>query len=236
MRWNVIFIVALSGYLFGAIPFTKLIRRLFKVSKEAPDIEIPISGTNETYRVTATGAVTASMELGTRGGCIVAILDMLKVALPTLVSRIIFEEPIYFLITATAGMIGHIWPVFNRFKGGRGVSSVYGALLVIDWLGAFAVAAGGLLIGIFIFRDFLLAYVAGLWLLIPWMWLRYNDWSYFYFAIAINIIFIVAMIPDIKQYLRFKKMGKADVDTVMEMTPMGRGMRRMMELLKIRRK
>ncbi len=35
-----------------------------------------------------------------------------------------------------AGMIGHDWPVFNGFKGGRGVSSVYGALLVIDWIGA----------------------------------------------------------------------------------------------------
>lgn len=236
MKWYIVVIVIAGGYLFGAIPFSKIIRRLFKVNKQAPDIKIPISGTDETFRVTSTGAVTTSLEFGARGGCIVGLLDMLKVALPTLAARIIFEDPVYFLMAAVAGMIGHVWPVFNHFRGGRGVSSVYGALFVIDWVGAFAVAAGGLVLGIFVFRDFLLAYLAGIWLVIPWMWFRYHDWAYVTFAIVVNIVFIAALIPDLKQYLRFRKMGKTNINMVMGMTPMGRGMQKIMELLKIRRK
>lgn len=229
-----IFLVA--GYVFGAIPFSRIVRRLFARGVGSSFVEVPVSGTDEVYRVTSTGAAAASMTMGARAGCLIGFLDMLKVALPTFVARIQCEEPVYSLSAAVAGMIGHNWPVFNGFKGGRGVSSVYGALLVIDWLGAFAVAGGGLVIGLVILRDFVVAYLAGLWLLIPWMWFRYHDWEYLAFGIVVNVIFIAAMMPDLRQYLRFKRMGKAGMDTVMGMTPMGRGMMRMMEMLRLRKK
>lgn len=236
MRWDMLAVVAIGGYLFGSIPTSRIIRRLFHGQTKASDIEVPVSGTDEKYRVTSTGAAAASMELGARGGCAIGILDMLKIALPTLAARILLQDPVYFLLVATMGMIGHDWPVFNRFKGGRGVSSVYGAMFAIDWIGAFAVAAGGLVIGLVIFRDFILAYISGLWLLIPWMWFRYDGWEYVGFAVIANIIFILAMLPDLKQYTRFKKMGKADMDTVLSTTPMGRGMQRLMDWLRLRRK
>ena len=234
MRWEVVVIAFIGGYIFGAMPVSRIVSRFYPVSKAPENIEVPVPGTEKTYRVTSTGAAAASMTLGARAGCTIGFLDMVKVALPTLIVRILFNEPIYFIITAVAGMIGHDWPVFNKFKGGRGISSVYGALFVIDWIGAFAVAAGGLIIGLFIFRDFIVAYMAGLWLLVPWMWFKYHDWLYLGFALAGNFLFIIAMLPDLRQYLEIKKTGNAKMDAVMHTVPMGRGMMKIMKKLKLK--
>jgi len=224
------------GYLCGAAPFTKIISRLFYHNSVPDELEVEVPGSNVYYNVTSAGAAAASMTLGARAGCMIGILDMLKIAVPTLGFKLAFDQPEYYMIAAGSGMIGHNWPVFNRFRGGRGISSVYGAMFVIDWIGAFAIAGGGLLIGLAVFRDFIIAYLAGLWLLIPWMWFRFHDWTHLGFAIGVNLIFIIAMLPDLRQYLRFKREGKADIDIVMNKTPMGRGMLKIMHWLKIKRK
>jgi glycerol-3-phosphate acyltransferase PlsY len=161
---------------------------------------------------------------------------MLKAALPTLAFKLLFPSQPYFLVAALAEMAGHNWPVFHRFKGGRGVSSVYGSLLVIDAIGAFAVAFGGMVLGLVIIKDFIVAYLGGLWLLIPWLWWRTGDPAYVAYAIGANILFVLGMIPDLKQYMRFKGQGKADLRTVANTTPMGRGMMKMMEMLHLVRK
>jgi acyl phosphate:glycerol-3-phosphate acyltransferase len=236
MRWEILIIALVSGYVFGSIPVSRLISRLFSGGENIEDIQVPIPETDEVYRVSSKGAAAASMNLGARAGCTIGILDMLKVALPTLLFRLVFHEPDYFLTAAIAGMIGHDWPLFNRFKGGRGVSSVYGALFIIDWIGAFSVAAAGLLVGILILRDFIFAYMAGIFFIIPWMWFRFHDWRYLVFAVLLNILFIVAMIPDLKQYLRFKRMGKVDMEMVNSTTPMGRGMQKIMDKLGLSKK
>jgi acyl-phosphate glycerol 3-phosphate acyltransferase len=236
MRWEILAIALASGYIVGSIPFSILINRLFAGGKKMEDIQVPVPGTTEVYRVSSKGAAAASMTLGARAGCAIGILDMMKVALPTLVFRLIFQDPSYFLTAAIAGMIGHDWPLFNRFRGGRGVSSVYGALFVIDWIGAFSVAAAGLFVGFLVLRDFVFAYMAGIFFIIPWMWFRFHDWRYLVFAILVNIIFMTAMIPDLKQYLRLKKIGKIDMAMVNSTTPMGRGMQKIMDKLGLAKK
>ncbi len=62
------------------------------------------------------------------------------------------------------------------------------------------------------------------------------EWEYLAFAFVINVIFIVAMFPDLKQYLRFKRIGKAGMDAVMSTTPMGRGMVRMMDMFRLKKR
>lgn len=236
MRLELLVIALVSGYIFGSIPVSRLISRFFSDGKNIEDIKVQVPGTDEVYEVSSKGAAAVSMNLGARAGCTIGLLDMLKVALPTLIFRLVFNNPDYFLAAALSGMIGHNWPVFNHFKGGRGVSSVYGALFVIDWIGAFSVAAAGLIVGLLVFRDFIIAYVAGIFLIIPWLWFRFHDWRYLVFAILLNILFIVAMIPDLKQYLYFKRKGKVDMDVVMSTTPMGRGMQKIMDRLGLSKK
>jgi acyl phosphate:glycerol-3-phosphate acyltransferase len=129
-------------------------------------------------------------------------------------------------------MAGHNWPVFNRFKGGRGISSAYGGLLVVDWLGAFVCAVVGLLFGLIVLQDFIFAYMAGLILMIPWLAFTTRDPIYVIYALAVNALFAVAMIPDMRQYLRLRKQGVVDLSAVMDTTPMGRGMLKMMRFFR----
>lgn len=226
----------LVGYLFGAIPFSRVISRLLGRKEELESIEVPIPGTEETYKVTSTGAAAASMKLGPRVGCTIGLLDILKVALPTLAFKLLYPDQYYFLIAATAGMVGHNWPVFNRFQGGRGISAAYGGLLVVDFLGAIVSALAGLIFGLFVLRDFILAYMAGLWFTIPWLWFTTHDPVYVIYAVIVNILFFVAMIPDLRQYQKARKEGNVDMSDVLASTPMGRGMMKIMERFHLNRK
>jgi glycerol-3-phosphate acyltransferase PlsY len=153
---------------------------------------------------------------------------MLKVAIPTLVFRRMYPDTPYFLICATTGMIGHVWPVYHGFKGGRGLSAMYGGMFAIDWIGVFATSIGGMLFGLLVLRDMLAAYMGGLWLLIPWLWFRTHDVNYLLYGIAVNLIFLIAEIPEVRQYLNYKRAGKvADLSKVMQLTGMGRGIYKM---------
>jgi len=120
------------------------------------------------------------------------------------------------------GMVGHNWPIFYGFKGGRGFSAVFGGMWVIDWIAIFATLLGGMLFGLLIFRDVLIAYMAGMWLMIPWLWFRFHDWSYLAYAVAINVVFTVAMLPELKQYFKFKREGKVNLAAALQTTDMGR--------------
>jgi glycerol-3-phosphate acyltransferase PlsY len=127
------------------------------------------------------------MRLGPKLGFITVVLDMLKIAVPTLALKLLYPGTAYFLITATAGMIGHIWPLYHRFRGGRGLSAVYGGMFVIDPIGVFVTSLGGMLLGLFVLRDMFSAYLGGPWLLIPWLWFRTHDAAYLAYAIVVNI-------------------------------------------------
>lgn len=236
MNLSLSLLALLLGYLFGAIPVSRVVGRLLGRKEELESIEVPIPGMDETYKVTSTGAAAASMKLGPRVGCAIGLLDILKVALPTLAFRLLYPDQYYFLIAATAGMIGHNWPVFNRFQGGRGISAAYGGLLVVDFFGAIFSALAGLIFGLFILRDFILAYMAGLWFAIPWLWFTTHDLVYVSYALIVNILFFVAMIPDLRQYQKARKEGNFDMSDVLATTPMGRGMMKIMERFHLNKK
>ena len=215
---------AIAGYLLGSLSFSRIISRLAAPQTDIAHTEVPVPGTDTTYKVTAFGATAVSMQLGPRVGCAIGLLDMLKVTLPTLAFKLFYPDQPYELIVAAAGMAGHNWPIFHRFRGGRGISAYYGGLFVIDWLGALVTSTAGLLLGLLVIRDFIVAYLAGLWLLIPWIWFRTHRWEYLVYAVVVNVLYIIAMIPDLKQYLSIRKTTEVDARMVMETNPMGRGM------------
>jgi acyl phosphate:glycerol-3-phosphate acyltransferase len=226
---SLLWVAAVAGYLLGAIPVSRVVGGLLGRNEELDSIEIPVSGTEETFKYTSTGAAAASMKLGPKIGCTIGLLDILKVFLPTLYFRLLYPEQYYFLVAATAGMVGHNWPVFRRFTGGRGISAAYGGLFVVDFFGAIICAATGLLFGLFVLRDFLLAYMAGLWIAIPWVWFTTRDPVYLSYTVIINILFILGTIPDLRQYIKVRRAGQIDMSTVMALTPMGRGMKKIMD-------
>ena len=218
---------AAVGYLCGAISFARLVSKIVAPQKDITRTEIGVASTEEKVIMSAVSATTVSVHLGSKFGFMTVVLDMLKITIPTLVFKHRYAES-YFLISAAAGMVGHIWPVYHGFQGGRGLSAVYGGMFAIDWIGVFVTSIGGMVLGLVVIRDVLVAYVGGLWLLIPWLWFRTHDVAHVIYAVAVNIVFLLAMIPEMKQYLRLRREGKGDdLAEVMQLTGMGRGIHKM---------
>jgi glycerol-3-phosphate acyltransferase PlsY len=229
---------AIVSYLLGSISFARVVTHFWTAGKQnVTEHEIPIDGTDERYKVRSIGANSVSSIIGTRAGMVVSILDILKVVLPTLFFKLFFpEQPVYFLLAAIFGLVGHVWPLFYRFHGGVGFSAIMGGLFVIDWLAVLVTPIAGLLLGMLIFRNMIVASLSWLWLLIPWLWWRTNgDPVYIFYAIAINILFLFAMLPEYQTAMKYKKEGKLIEYGLgnLKSNPMGRGMLKIAKFFRV---
>lgn len=234
MNPTLIAAAAVAGYLCGSISFARAVARLFAPDIDPSKVKLDIKNSDEKFEVGVTSATTLSMGGSPKLGFLTAVLDMLKVALPTLYFKTQYAGEYYFLVTALAGMAGHVWPVWYKFRGGRGLTAVYGAMFTVDWIGTFVTFFGGMLLGIIVIRDILVAYLSGLWLLVIWLWFRTHEIAYVWYGIAANLIFLSSMIPEIRQYLDFRRRGLgADIGETVQMTGMGRGIYRFAKRLKL---
>jgi glycerol-3-phosphate acyltransferase PlsY len=228
---------AVLVYLIGSISFARLVTRFWAPGKDVTDFEIPVEGTEDRYKVLSIGANSVSSVLGPKAGMVVSVLDILKILLPILLFKLFFpEQPAYALIAAIAGMMGHIWPVYHKFHGGSGFSAVLGGLLVIDWLAAFICPVAGLFLGMIVFRNMVVASLSWLWLLIPWFWWRTGgDIQYILYAVAVNVLFILAMMPEIKTAIKYKREGKYIEYGLgyLKSNPMGRSMLKIAEFFRV---
>jgi glycerol-3-phosphate acyltransferase PlsY len=214
------------GYLVGGVSFTRIVVRFAAPGADLSNVTIPVAGTDEPMRMTSISANTAGLVLGNRVGALIGVLDMLKAFLPTLAMRLAFPGQPYHLFTAVFVIIGHNWPIYYRFKGGRGISAIFGGLLAIDWLGALATSVLGMAVALFVLRDFALIFPISLLLIIPWMWLTtFNPW-YVLYGVAANLLFALAIIPELKEVIRTRqqKRGAGSMEEMMQTNPMGRSM------------
>jgi hypothetical protein len=94
-----------------------------------------------------------------------------------------------------------------------------------------------MLVGLIVLRDVMLAYLAGVWFIIPWLWFRTHNIHYVLYAVAVNIIFTAAIIPEWKNWLRIKKEEKWDDPVeVFQLQGMGRGLIKMARKLGVLKK
>jgi acyl phosphate:glycerol-3-phosphate acyltransferase len=220
----------LFSYLIGSISFARLIVKLW-TGRDVTKFEVAVDGSDEKYKAISIGGNTVSSVLGPKGGMIVGLLDILKIIIPTFIFKLLFpEQPAYMLIAAVGGLIGHIWPVYYHFHGGSGFSAILGGLLVIDWPAALILPITGLLLGMVVFRNMIVASLSWIWLLIPWFWWRADgDMAYILYAVAINIIFLLAMYPEYQTAMKYKQEGRYLEYGMgsLKANPMGRGMLKM---------
>ena len=130
MRLLIVIIVA---YLIGSIPFGYLIVR----HKVGDDIRESGSG--------GTGATNVSRRAGKAAGVFTLVLDALKGVLAIVVAQLIIGEggPSIDWLTATAAIAaiaGHIFPVWLRFRGGKGVATGVGVFLMLAPIALFVAA------------------------------------------------------------------------------------------------
>jgi len=126
----------LGAYLLGSVPFAYLI------AKAVRGIDIREVGSGNV------GATNVGRALGRRWGILVFALDVLKGFLPTLAALLLHHEPALALhslgegglplgvaLTGFAAVAGHNWPVFLKFKGGKGMATSCGVFLAVFPLG-----------------------------------------------------------------------------------------------------
>jgi glycerol-3-phosphate acyltransferase PlsY len=166
-----------------------------------------------------------SIQHGSRAGFITYLLDVAKVAMPVAVAWRVWPEWPYYLVVSVAAFVGHVWPIYYRFHGGRGLSAVYGSLLVIDWVGMLLTAIGGMLFGLVVARSVIVAYMAGVWFVLPWLWFRTHQAAYAVYACVLILLFTIAILPEIREWRRIARDGTwSDPAAVMQLSGMGRGM------------
>lgn len=120
------------GYLVGSIPAGLIVGRL------ARGIDIRQFGSGKT------GFTNVWRTIGVRWGVLVLVADIGKGVVPVVIARVLSDEP---YVQATAGLaaaIGHDWPVFAGFQGGRGVGTSFGAALAMNPIAAGALIPVGL--------------------------------------------------------------------------------------------
>ncbi len=111
----------LFGYLSGSLIFGELIAK-------AKGIDLRSVGSGNV------GATNVSRALGKKFGAVVFLLDMLKGLIPTaLAVTLKAPESLTVSLVGTAAVLGHMFPVFHRFQGGKGVATAFGVVLGISW-------------------------------------------------------------------------------------------------------
>ncbi len=105
------------GYLLGSIPSGLVVGHLWL----GRDIRESGSGKTGTTNVLRTA--------GRLPAVLVLIADVAKGVIPALAGRLIFDSDGVAAAGAAAALVGHVWPVFAGFRGGRGVATSFGGIL-----------------------------------------------------------------------------------------------------------
>ena len=137
---TVILLVLLAAYLMGSVAFAILMAKLYGL----PDPRSHGSGNPGATNMLRTGKKSAA--------ALTLIGDALKGYLAVLLAQVaaqVYGLPVYVpYLAALAAFLGHLFPVFHGFKGGKGVATALGVLLALDprlgglavltWLAVFA--------------------------------------------------------------------------------------------------
>lgn len=123
-------LAVLASYLLGAVPFGLLFTKLFS----GVDVRSVGSG-----NIGATNVLRAA---GKKVAVLTLLADGLKGFLPVFLARLFVHDEWTTAISGAAAILGHIFPVYLGFKGGKGVATSFGVVLgVSPWTGVVALLA-----------------------------------------------------------------------------------------------
>ena len=199
---------AVGGYLIGSISFARIVARQVLPAAELGTTSLTW-GEDEKGFVTDNVSATSIRERGgSRWGCLTGFFDILKAAVPVAILHFAFPDDPYDVIYGVAVTAGHNLPVYHRFKGGRGTSTILGALLILDTLSIPITILLGYAIGLFIFKDVLLAHHAGWIVLLPFYFGIRGRWDLVLFALGINFFRWIVSGDELRGYWQLRKSGE----------------------------
>ncbi len=197
------FILIIVAYLIGSIPTALIISKVF-FKIDIRDYGSGNMGATNTFRI-----------LGSKYGVIVMAGDMLKGILAVGLYNLLpyyltneLERTNFMIGLGLAAVLGHIYPIWAEFKGGKGVATLFGMVLAIQPVVALSC------VGVFIVVLYLTRYVslssilAGIALPICVLWI-YNEKEIFYrvFAIAVAALIILTHQKNIGRLLKGMREG-----------------------------
>lgn len=112
-------ICVIIAYLIGSLETSVLLSKFFKF----PD---PRSQGSR-----SAGATNVLRTAGKNQALLTLIGDVLKGVVAVLIARLFHAEPFFLALAALAAVIGHIFPCFFQFKGGKGVATAFGGILML---------------------------------------------------------------------------------------------------------
>ncbi len=112
-------VLVVLGYLCGSLASAVIVCRIMKL----PDPRKEGSGNPGATNVLRLG--------GKKAAALTLAGDALKGAVPVLLAHLLSDSPTVLASTAVAAIIGHMYPVFFQFKGGKGVATTFGAVAAL---------------------------------------------------------------------------------------------------------
>lgn len=185
---QVIPLVIVAAYLLGSIPFGFLIPKIWNL-----DIRRQGSGN--------IGATNVFRTLGPVAGIIVFILDLVKGTIPVLIAQQVTAEPWLIILVGATAVLGHTFPIFLKFKGGRGSATGLGVLLGVA-PDIFLAALILVIIIILITRYVSLASIITPPLVTLAFYLLKRPFPYTLVAGLVTLLIILRHIPNIKRLIR----------------------------------
>ncbi|OGT36946.1 MAG: glycerol-3-phosphate acyltransferase [Gammaproteobacteria bacterium RIFCSPHIGHO2_12_FULL_37_14] len=169
------FIAPVIAYLFGSLSSAIIVCKI---------MGLPDPRTQGSKNPGATNV----LRIGGKTAAVVTLLgDVLKGVIPILIAKWYGLQENELALVASGAFIGHLYPVFFHFQGGKGVATALGCLLALSWPTGFAWMVTWLLIAIFFRYSSLSSLIASL--LAPiYIWFFSGEVSY---IIAITFISIV---------------------------------------------
>jgi len=168
-----ILIVAIVSYLFGSIPFGFILTKFF-LKKDIRDI-----GSGNIGATNALRAGNKSLGYGT------LFLDIIKAVIPVIYVKL--NYPDYIFIASLCVFLGHVFPLWLKFKGGKGVATYVGILFSIN------LTIGFVFIGVWLFTFLISKYssLSSLFgcLSVPIYLLFFTNQNLIFFSIMFILIF-----------------------------------------------
>ena len=196
-----ILVIALS-YLLGCSNMAVYLAKMNQVDLSAGGSKNP-------------GASNAVILMGWRAGILTAVHDIGKSALAVVLARVMFPDLAHIgAVAGVSSVLGHIFPFWMKFKGGKGFASYLGMTIALNW--KFSIIVLLLLVVITLITDYIVAATANTIIIVPiWMGIASH-------SLALALILLVASVVIAWKHrenfvrivkgteIRFRKAGRGD--------------------------
>jgi glycerol-3-phosphate acyltransferase PlsY len=178
------------GYLLGSIPTAYI------MSRRRKGVDIRKVGSRNM------GAGNVMRQIGAHEGVIVGIVDVAKGAGAILIARAlnVNGSELWVFGAGFAALVGHNFPVFARFRGGRGSATIIGIFFVLAPK-ATLVTLALVAVPFFTTRKFMAALFVGFGLLPLFIWLLEGSLVLVRYALVIDLFMLIRNLPDLRHVL-----------------------------------